>query len=769
MVDATIYINLLKQYPFCQATIFSMRIYTICLFLALSITQFRASNAQSIHVSKKGKDENPGTLESPLASLEKAREMLRARKDKNPYQPQDLKVILHEGSYDLQASLVLDQRDGGWKDHPVTWTAAEGERVSITGGKTIEGKKFKPVVDKKILDRIPEEARKKVVSINLHKEGIRQFGKHQQYGHALPVIPSTLELFVDGQPMTLARYPNKGAVKIGKVIDPGSVPRIGDKSNRGAAFLYTDDRHKKWTNIANVWIQGTLNYGFADDYSPIASIDTLTHQVKLGKPHLYGVGHGKDFQEYVVMNLLEELDSPGEWYLDESTGILYYWPIADLAEASIKVSMLEDPIVAMEGVAHLQFKNFTIEAGRGMGIYMERTAYALVAGCTIRNVGTAGIFMGQGARLTDENSSVDDYKGEPQSRQIGSYQNHMYNHVAWNRKAGHDNGILSCDVYNTGSGGICLSGGDKKTLTPGNSFVENCRISNYNRRNKFTWAGIRVDGVGNRIAHNEVFNSDWHGIFVFGNDHVFEYNYIHDVTLNSNDTSPWYIGRNPSDRGHIIRYNYFDHCGNKNRMNMGIYCDDSSTGITIFGNVFNNMLTDHGVLFSNTGWDLVMKNNIVINPLAHTAVTSANYYSWAAPQAKEMFGKNGIIRKRLEKEIDFQSPPYSTRYPSLLSYLNEIQPEKEWEGMRARGNLLEGNLIVGGPDNPIQLLGGQYAQMEGKNNWVTKEDPGFVDQAKKNFQLKKDAKVFSMIPGFEAVPFDKMGLYTDNFRKQIVR
>jgi hypothetical protein len=66
-------------------------------------------------------------------------------------------------------------------------------------------------------------------------------------------------------------------------------------------------------------------------------------------------------------------------------------------------------------------------------------------------------------------------------------------------------------------------------------------------------------------------------------------------------------------------------------------------------------------------------------------------------------------------------------------------------------------------------LGGKYAQMEGKNNWVTKEDPGFVDQAKKNFQLKKDAKVFSMIPGFEAVPFDKMGLYTDNFRKQIVR
>lgn len=740
------------------------RIMIVCLILTSLMISLH-STSQTIHVSKKGSDENPGTAERPVATLDKARDLLRTFKRNQANPTQDLSVIVHNGSYDLQQSLILDQQDGGWKDHPVVWSAAKGETVSITGGKTIEGKKFKPVTDKKILDRIPKEARKKIVSIDLHKEGIHQYGEHRQYGHSLPVIPSILELFVDGQPMTLARYPNKGAVKIGKVIDPGSVPRMGDKSNRGATFQYTDDRHKKWTSISNIWIQGTLNYGFADDYCPIASIDTLTKQVKLGKPHLYGVGYGKDFQEYVVMNLLEELDSPGEWFLDASSGILYFWPESDLTKSYIKVSMLEDPIVALEGVEHIQFKNFTVEAGRGMGIYMERTAFALIGGCTIRNVGTAGIFMGQGARLTDEKSSVDDYKGEPQSRQIGSYQNHIYNHVAWNRKAGHDNGILSCDVYNTGSGGICLSGGDKKTLTPGNSFVENCRISNYNRRNKFTWAGIRVDGVGNRIAHNEIFNSDWHGIFVFGNDHIFEYNYIHDVTLNSNDTSPWYIGRNPSDRGHLIRYNFFDHCGNKNRMNMGIYCDDSSTGITIFGNVFNNMLTDHGVLFSNTGWDLIMKNNIVINPLAHTAVTSANYYTWAAPQAKDMFGKNGLIRKRLEMEIDFQSPPYSTKYPSLLPYLNEIQPDKEWESMRARGNLLEGNLIVGGPENPIKLLGGQYAQMEGKNNWITKEDPGFVDQANKNFQLKKDAKVFQMIPGFQPLPFEKMGLYQDAYRK----
>jgi hypothetical protein len=215
----------------------------------------------------------------------------------------------------------------------------------------------------------------------------------------------------------------------------------------------------------------------------------------------------------------------------------------------------------------------------------------------------------------------------------------------------------------------------------------------------------------------------------------------------------------------VVRYNFFDHCGNPDRMNMGIYCDDSSSDVYIYGNVFNDMRTDHGVLFSNTGWHLVMRNNIVINPSAHTAITSANYYTWAAPQAGSMFDKDGLIRKRLEVDVNFRNPPYSTRYPTLLPYLDEAVAGKEWESMRARGNLLERNLIIGGPENPVKLLGGQHAQMESRNNWVTKEDPGFVDMKGKDFRLKSDAKAYAMIPGFEPVPFEKMGIYKDSFRK----
>lgn len=739
----------------------SISLAALLLFQFFSLT----SKAQTFHVAKDGNDMHPGTAKKPFASLEAAKSAVRKYKAKKGVPSNGIKVLLHEGAYDLTETFALGEEDAGKINAPVIWMGAAGEKVSITGGKTIPSSRFSPVTSREALSRLDPDASGKVLQVDLRAEGINDFGQHRQYGHALPVVPATLELFFNGEPMTVSRYPNKGAIKIGTVKDKGSVPRTGDKSNRGALFAYTDSRHTKWAGQKNIWIQGTLNYGFADDYNPIEYIDTLNRVVKLGKPHIYGVASGRDFQEYVAINILEELDSPGEWYLDEKSGMLYFWPPGSMQDAHIQISVLEDPIIALEGTEYLQLKNLTIEAGRGIGVYIERSHHTLIAGCTVRNVGTSGIFMGQGARALDENAGVDDFAGEPISRHIGSLQNYIYANTVWNRNAGNHNGVLSCDVYNTGSGGIYISGGDKKTLTSGNSYVENCRIYNYTRRNKFTWAGIRVDGCGNRVAHNEIFNSDWHGIFAHGNEHLFEYNYIHDVTLNSNDTSPWYMGRNPSDRGNIVRYNYFDNCGNPNRMTMGIYCDDSSADVYVFGNVFNDMKTEHGVLFSNTGWHLVMKNNIVINPIAHTAVNSANYYTWAAPQAKDMFGEGGLIRKRLEVDVNYKAPPYATKYPELLPYLDVIQEGKEWQGMRSRGNMLEGNLIIGGPENPIKLLGGQYAQMDGKNNWVTKNDPGFIDMKNKNFALKKNAAVYKMIPGFQPVPFEKMGLYKDEYRK----
>lgn len=722
---------------------------------------------KDIYVSPSGNDHNSGTKAKPVATLEAARNLVRQYKAINDLPKEGITVWIGKGQYHQQKPFILNENDSGKPNASIVWRTMPGESVSITGGTSIPVDKFKRVTNSAILNRLSKNAAQNVWQVNLRELGIRDFGQVKQFGHGMSVVPAPLELFYNNEPMVLARYPNEGYIKIGKVIDPGSVPRNRDYSNRGGIFEYSDPRHALWAVQEDIWLQGSFNYGYADDNILVESIDTKKKQIQLAMPSMYGVAHGRDFQHYVAYNILDELDSPGEWYVDRKSGILYFWAPSAIEDSAIMVSILEDPIISLEGASYVTIRDLTIEVGRGIGIYMERGNHNLIAGCTVRNVGTNGIFMGQGAAQTFPFVTHDDYEGVPVSRSIGSLQGHIYKYTAWDRNAGSNHGILSCNVYNTGSGGIYLSGGNKRKLIPGNNYVQNCKVHDYNRRNKFLWSGINIDGCGNRIAHCEIFNSEWQGIYVHGNEHLFEYNNIHHVTLNSDDTSPWYIGRDPSDRGNIVRYNYFHHCGNPDRMNMGIYCDDSSTDVLVYGNVFYKMNTKHGVLFTNSGWDLKMRNNIVIEPISHTAVISAHYYTWYSGGGPSMFGEDGLLRKRLLQNVNINKSPYLERYPELQNYLTPIVDGKEWEGMRARGNVLSGNLIVGGPENPLHLVGGEHAQCDDVNNYRTDSDPGFDDYENENFNLRTDSEVFKKIPEFEALPFDKMGLYIDQYRKSL--
>jgi hypothetical protein len=78
--------------------------------------------------------------------------------------------------------------------------------------------------------------------------------------------------------------------------------------------------------------------------------------------------------------------------------------------------------------------------------------------------------------------------------------------------------------------------------------------------------------------------------------------------------------------------------------------------------------------------------------------------------------------------------------------------------MRSRGNVFSGNVIVGGPKQPVSLLGGATSKVDVSNNWQTNGDPGCVDFAAGNFALRLGSRAFTEVPGFVAPPFAKMGL-----------
>ena len=712
-------------------------------------------HAADFHVAPNGNDANPGTAEKPFATLEKARDARRGQGGGT--------VWLDAGTYSQDKMFLLGPEDSGTPDAPVVYRAKEGADVRISGGRTIPVSAFVPVAGE-AKERLGEKAQAQVMQADLKKLGITDYGALRQYGHALSVIEAPMELVFNDKIMTLARYPNTGKILIGKVLDKGSVPRDKDYTNiRGATFNYTDPRHANWVKCKDIWFRGTFNNGYADDLIPVAAIDPEKKTVKLASPHMYGVASGTAFRAYVALNILEELDIPGEYYIDRDHGMLYFWPPAGLANAKVSVSMLEDPVISLENASHVTFRGLTVENGRGIGIYIEDGHHNLIAGCTVRNLGTSGIFMGQGARQTFPHITHDDYDGVPVSRRIGNLQGHIYKYTTWDRKAGHDHTIQSCDVHDTGCGGIYLSGGLKKGLVRGNNQAINCKVHDYNRRNQFLWSGINIDGCGNRIAHCEIYNADFQGIYVHGNDHLYEYNEIHHVSLNSDDTSPWYVGRDPSDQGHLIRYNYFHDCGNPQRMTMGIYCDDGSCGVTAFGNVFYNMKVGHGMLYTNAGSDLKFQNNIVIDSTGPVVWNCSFLYTWGI-RCRPFFHENGTYWNRLHA-VDYKNPPYSVRYPNLTTHLDPIPGTKdEFVGMRPARDLMSDNVIVRGGKQLVHLSG-KHAMFEQRDNFQTQDDPGFVDAAKQNFKLKDDSIVFKQLPNFKPIPFEKIGLYKDEYRK----
>ena len=351
--------------------------YVLCL--AVNV------NAQDIYVSTNGNNNNPGTKEKPVASLEAARNLIRQYKATNDLPKQGITVWIGKGQYDQSKPFVLNEHDSGEPNTPIVWRTLPSEQASITGGKKIPSEKFKKVTDRSVLKRLSKNATKNVLQVNLKELGIYDYGEIKQYGHAMSVTPAPIEVFFNNDALTLARYPNEGYIKIGKVIDKGSVPRNRDYSNRGAIFEYTDLTHNKWKGLKGVWFQGSFMYGFADDNILVESINTKKKQVKLANPSLYGVGSDRDFRHYVAYNILEELDSPGEWYVDKKSGILYLWPPKNINNSTVMVSILEDPIICLEGASYVTIRDLTIEVGRGIGVYIERGSNNLIAGCNLEN------------------------------------------------------------------------------------------------------------------------------------------------------------------------------------------------------------------------------------------------------------------------------------------------------------------------------------------------------------------------------------------------
>jgi hypothetical protein len=584
-----------------------------------------------------------GTQDGPLATLEGARNAIRRFKAEHGVPAEGIRVQILPGVYETTQSFVLTPEDSGEAYAPIVYAGSAADKVIFRGGKALSG--FKSVKDPAILKRLPAAAHAHVVQVNLNDHGIRDYGTFKSRGFSRPLAPAALELFYNNVPMTLARWPN---VDYTEITD---IPRTGTKNDGWGTpvakveegFVFVSDRLKKWQWPQDIWIHGYWCWDWANSYERIAHLNPASGRIKTAKPYgMYGFRKG---QRFFFQNILEELDSPGEWYLDRDTGVLYFWPPGPLHSESVVVSLMETPMISIDGASYVTFEHLTFEACRAQAITMRQGTHNRIASCILRNIGTYAITIDQG-------------------------DHHQ---------------VEGCEISYTGDGGIHLTGGDRKQLIPCHHSVENCHIHHFSRWSKCYCPAILAGGVGMAFRHNRLHDAPHTAILFTGNEFHIENNEIYQVCMETGDAGAIYTGRDFTYRGNIARHNFIHHMGGVGMGTMGIYNDDCVSGTKMIGNIFYRA-TRAAML--GGGRDFLVENNLFVE--CEPAISFDSRGVSPHPNWQKMV--NETMRDRLA-DMNYLQPPYITRYPELkdiTKYMNKgkgVPPEK---------TLVRRNICLGG-------------------------------------------------------------------------
>ncbi len=683
----------------CRSLLGRLSVHLLTVVLCVwSVAVMAAGDGFTIYVSPDGSDDWTGRSgrlappDGPVATLQKARELVRGQK---PLMTEAGRIVIEllPGTYELTGPLELAVDDSGIGEQTVTYRAARGGEVRIVGGKLLTG--FEPVSDPAVLERLPERARGNVVQVDLNANGVTDYGSPGGGG---------MELFYNDVPMTLSRWPNEGFVRIKEVLEVTPVDVRGTKGDKGGRFVYEEDRASRWLDEGDLWLHGYWFWDWSDQRMQVESIDTDQKIIQIREPEKHHYGYRKG-QWYYAFNALSEIDMPGEWYADRDQGILYFWPPSPIEHGRAVVSVLEN-LITLDGASNIRIEALTLEACRGTAIIITGGTAVEVVGCTIRNTGT-GVSVSGGTH----------------------------------------SGVVGCDIHDTGGAGITLSAGDRRTLTPAGLYAENNHIHDWGRIRRMYAAAVHVYGVGNRVSHNLLYSAPHTAIFFGGNDHLIEFNEIHSVCYESNDAGAIYAGRDWSMRGTVIRSNYLHHIsGREGRGCVGVYLDDMYCGTEIAGNLFYDVTR---AAFIGGGRDNIVANNIFVDckPAVHV---DARAMGWAKSHTDGWVTE--ATEKGTHKGIEYQKPPYSTRWPELARVL-------EADPYAPEGNVIARNISVGGRWDGFQAQAMPFIHFE--NNMID-EDPHFVDRDGANFQLRDNSPAYEL--GFERIPLEKIGLYESTLR-----
>jgi hypothetical protein len=691
-----------------------------------------AAPAGELYVAPDGDDANAGTETKPLATIQGARDAVRALIGDGLQE--DVTVWFRGGTYRLEETVVFGLDDSAPKGRTISYAAYEGEEPVFTSTRSIAG--WRKLDDPP--EALPEAARGKVWVADVPNT---------------PDDPWRFRTLYDGE-TRLPRARSRGFSATSKRIDRDR--RWTDLDT----LRFPEGALRAWENLEDVEILIRPNHVWVVNYLPLASVDESAKVAKTAVPATYNLnpssGGGRTPHVWVE-NVLEALDTPGEWVLNTREGKLYLWPPNEAPGKNIAAPRLRELIRvegknvdALEGdvpVRGLHFRGLALTGGDrdvwtagdkgiqhdwemwdkdnalirfrgaadcsvedcilrnsgGSGIRLDRYAQGIrLAGNDLHNLGGTGILLcGYGPGLKDVNKGneiVDNH-----IRKCG--QLHLHNPGIFIWQSG-ENKVLNNRLHDFPYDAIVLSGVRPRyfDITDPVKWKTKGVIPKTVRENMLT---IRWEECGKPKTAAEARR------FAHARDNRVQDNEVHDAMQLLGDGNAIYLSC--AGEGNVVRRNLVYNCP---RAGSQIRFDDDQELSTV-------------------------EENVVIGPgltLKHTNFVLNNVFIGGAIRIK----KEAAPGCKIERNIFLAEGDKADFYDTNAKLLQQVEPDR---------NLFHGAGTKAGRDflAKVRELGyeehGVFA------------DPEFVDLERFDVRLKPDSPARKI--GIQSIDIEKIGLLDD--------